>query len=180
MSTRICSIGLFQPFLERTQETNILSQHRHAFAKHMHFGSNCPCTDCFPGHKATVVGVCQLGRSMSLAATPPVIHAWLLCSDAVHLLASSKEISEIPGLREKCTWEEFVFERRFKEKWPRYIMCHYRHSWSPHSGYKRRIQLQRRRKPHCRYVCDTCIEWLQKIGVKFEFLPCAVERNQIC
>ena len=174
MSTRICSIGLFQPFLERTQETNILSQHRHAFAKHRHFGSNCPCTDCFPGHKATVVGVCQLGRSMSLVATPPVIHAWLLYSDAVHLLASSKEISEIPGLREKCTWEEFVFEIRFKRK----LVCHYRHLWS-HSGLKSSIRMQNTRKKKHRYVCPTCIDWLQRTGVQFQFTPCAEETNQI-
>ena len=59
---------------------------------------------------------------MSLAATLEVIREWLLCSDAVQLLASSKEINKIPQLRAKCTKKENVFEIEFKmklhyEKW---------------------------------------------------------------
>ena len=59
---------------------------------------------------------------MSLAATLEEIPEWLLWSDAVQLLASSKEISKIPQLRAKGTKKEKDFEIEFKvklhnEKW---------------------------------------------------------------
>ena len=63
---------------------------------------------------------------MSLAATLEIIPEWLLWSDAVQLLAPSKEVSNIPQLRAKGTKKEKDFEIEFKlklhnEKWEKWF-----------------------------------------------------------
>ena len=138
---------------------------------------------------------------MSLAATLEEIPEWLLWSDAVQLLASSREIHETPQLQAKGTKKEKDFEIVFS--WKLYtekldallqltgadtlagadttakrLWCHYNHAWCPHIGWMSLIRMKGTKKRN-RYACARCIEWLQMNRVQFQFTPCAEEANQI-
>jgi len=61
---------------------------------------------------------------------------------------------------------------------PKKLTCWYKFWWISHEGRMTGIYLKRG-KPHFRYVCAGCLQYLQQEQISFELTPSSEEQNQI-